>query len=282
MSDNLEYKIINGIKCYSAAYAENYTDYPISGADLTEQISESSFWVRSRIRLFKYIVERHIKKTCKTKILEIGCNTGDFIESLTLQGNSFSEYIEITGSEIYLKGLLYAKKKLPSINFIQFDVTQGKIDEKFHVIAAFDVIEHIENDITALSNISGMLHDNGVLIISVPQYMFLWSNLDEMVKHKRRYSRQELVEKLRLNGFQIDYITSFVFILFPLMLLSRLFDKRTNPSELREEDFKKRVEFSSPLNKILGFCMRIDEYLIRLGISLPFGGTLVVIAIKAQ
>jgi 2-polyprenyl-3-methyl-5-hydroxy-6-metoxy-1,4-benzoquinol methylase len=275
MSEELQYTMIDGIKCYSPEVASAYTDYPGSGFDLTAKNVESSFWVSSRNRLFKNIVERHLVPAGTTKFLEIGCGTGDFIQQIAQNKN-----LEITGSEIYLKGLVYARKNLPSVDFVQYDVTQGTIGEQFHIITAFDVIEHIENDNAALSNISQMLNKDGFLIVSVPQHMFLWSKLDEIVKHKRRYSRRDLVSKLEANGFDIDYATSFLFILFPLMLLSRLFDRGGDQPPSDEQGLEKRVKFSRVLNTIFDFFMRIDEGLIRLGVSLPFGGTLIVIARK--
>jgi SAM-dependent methyltransferase len=275
MSDSLPYTEIEGIKCYSPEVAYEYADYPDSGFDLTDQEGESSFWVRSRNRLFKRIVLSHLKSAGKTKLLEIGCGTGGFIQHIVENKN-----LVITGSEIYFKGLKYAKNKLPTIDFVQFDVAQGEIGECFDIIVAFDVIEHIDNDILALRNIHKMLGKMGVLIITVPQHMFLWSTLDEIVKHKRRYSRRELVTKLEDNGFDVNYTTSFVFVLFPLMLISRIFDQGRELSETDGEALKKRVKFPTILNSIFDFFMRIDEVMIRLGISLPFGGTLVVVAKK--
>jgi 2-polyprenyl-3-methyl-5-hydroxy-6-metoxy-1,4-benzoquinol methylase len=277
MSDNLQFTVVDGIKCYSPEVAKDYTDYPNSGFDLTDKNAESSFWVSSRNRLFKNILQNYLVPKGKTKLLEIGCGTGNFIEHIVKNEN-----LDITGSEIYLKGLVYAKNNLPSVNFVQFDVTRGKIGEQFDIITAFDVIEHIENDNAALSNISKMLNKDGVLIISVPQHMFLWSKLDEIVKHKRRYSRRDLLDKLKTNNFDIDYVTSFLFILFPLMLVSRLFDRGGDQLQSDEQGLEKRVKFSSILNIIFDFLMRIDEGLIKLGVSLPFGGTLIVIARKRR
>lgn len=273
MSENLQYTVVDGIKCFSPEVANAYADYPDSGFDLTDKNAESSFWVSSRNRLFKSMVQRYLSPTGKTKFLEIGCGTGDFIQQIVE-----NEKLEITGSEIYLKGLQYAKQNLPDVDFIQFDVTRGKVGDQFDMIAAFDVIEHIENDTTALSNINQMLSKDGVLIISVPQHMFLWSRLDEIVKHKRRYSRRELVSKLEENGFKIDYATSFLFTLFPLMLASRIFDKSSSQSQSDEAALEKRVKFSNVLNGVFDLFMRVDEALIRWGVSLPFGGTLVVVA----
>jgi 2-polyprenyl-3-methyl-5-hydroxy-6-metoxy-1,4-benzoquinol methylase len=277
LSKNLQCTIVDGIKCYSPEVANSYADYPDTGFDLTNENAESSFWVSSRNRLFKSIVQSHLVPKSKTRFLDIGCGTGDFIQQIVENKN-----MEITGSEIYLKGIAYAKKNLPSVDFVQFDVTQGKIGEQFHIITAFDVIEHIENDNAALSNISHMLKKDGVLIVSVPQHMFLWSKLDEIVKHKRRYSRRELVAKLKANDFDIDYVTSFLFILFPIMILSRLFDRVDDQLPTEERDLKKWVTFSGFLNRIFDFIMKIDEALISIGVSLPVGGTLVAVARKKR
>lgn len=276
MSDNLPCTVVDGIRCYSPEVANSYANYPDDGLDLTERSGASSFWVRSRNRLFKRIVYDNLVPTGKTKFLEIGCATGGFIQQIVENEN-----LEITGSEIYLKGLLYAKKNLPNVAFIQFDVTQGLIGEEFDLIVAFDVLEHIENDVAAIKNINKMLHKGGGLIITVPQHKFLWSKLDEILKHKRRYSRRELVTKLQENGFDIRYVTSFLFILFPLMLISRMFDKGRYQSQSDEVALEKRVKFSNALNWIFDRFMRIDEVLIRLGIALPFGGTLVIVARKS-
>lgn len=275
MTEPLQCTVIDGINCYSPSVATDFSNYPRSGFDLTDRNAESSFWVRSRNRLFKSLVERELKSTGKTTFLEIGCGTGEFIRHLANSGK-----LEITGSEVYLEGLVYAKKNLPQVNFIQFDVTQGTIGVEFDLICAFDVIEHINDDTTALRNINQMLKPNGAVLLSVPQHMFLWSRLDELVEHKRRYSRRELLAKLRMSGFEVHSTTSFVFFLFPLMLLARLFDKGRAAAQSRELELEKRVTFPRFANAAFDCFMRLDEWLIRAGFSLPFGGTLIAVARK--
>ena len=283
MGQRLNHTIIDGIKCYSPEVADASDDFPESGFDTAdnkekEVWSQNFFWSSSRNRLFKRIVYDHLKSKGKTKYLEIGCATGEFIRHIVE-----NDKLEITGSEIYPKALVHAQKNFPRVNFIQYDVTRGVIGEEFDLIAAFDVIEHIENDTAAISNINKMLSKNGCLIITVPQHRFMWSNLDVILHHKRRYSRHELVTKLRDNGFDIRFATSFLFILFPFMLISRLLDKilsRKQPDKSDDAALKQRVHFPDWLNRLFDYFMRIDELLIRWGIPLPFGGTLVVIAQK--
>jgi hypothetical protein len=66
------------------------------------------------------------------------------------------------------------------------------------------------------------------------------------------------------------------------MLVSRLFDKGRDNSQSDERALEKRVKFSGVLNTFFDFFMRIDEWLIKIGASLPFGGTLVVVARKRK
>lgn len=275
MIRKLEYKIINGIKSYSPEVANNYDDYPDDGFDLTDKLESESFWVRSRNRLIKNLIDKYSLKLNKTRFLDIGCGTG-----MVIQGVVENTNLIITGSEIYLKGLFYAKKKLPSVEFVQFDVTQGRLPEDFDLVGAFDVIEHIDDDIAAIANIYEMLREGGYFMVTVPQYMYLWSRLDEIVKHKRRYSRKELLAKLQQQGFEISYCSSFLFVLFPLMLISRIFDRSQKKNEAAEMEFENRVRFPETINWIFDKIMWVDESLIKLGISLPFGGSLLVIARK--
>ena len=275
MSTVLESKNINGIECYSPEVLSDFADYPDNGFYLTDKNAAESFWVSSRTRIFSYLVKVNLMKSGVTNFLEIGCGTGDFIGNL----KTF-RHLKLTGSEIYVSGLLYAKKRLPDIKFIQYDVTKGVIGEKFNLIAAFDVIEHIEGDNQALSNIHNMLSPGGRLIVSVPQYAFLWSAVDDLVMHKRRYSRKELVSKLLANGFKINRVTSFVFTPFPLMLISRLLDKKKDVSLSAADALESRVVFPKIINMILDWIMKVDELLIRAGLNLPFGGTLIAVAEK--
>ena len=278
MSRRLTPKLIGNITCYSQDVANDYADYPDSGFDLTDEYAETSFWVRSRNRLFAWLVHSELDRLGQAKLLDVGCGTGDFAQHLSDDGS-----LVVTGSEIYLKGLQIAQKRQPHIEFIQYDVTEGILDRTYDIITAFDVFEHIEQDVEGMGNVHQMLTEDGVFILSVPQHKFLWSRLDEIVCHKRRYSRSEMLTKLHETGFTPVRVTSHVFTLFPLMYLSRLLDK-VKPNHAAGDDtdaLSDRVTFSNAVNWIFNKVMYIDEAFIRRGVSLPFGGTLVVVARKS-
>lgn len=274
MTDDLKYTVVDGIKCYHPDIAESFDGYPSSGFDATDEVSLESFWVTSRTRLLRREIIKAVGGMPNAKVFEIGCGVGTFLHSL-----SSEPAIQLLGSEISLRGLRSAKAQCPTVEFIQMDAAAIPFVSEFDVIGAFDVIEHIDDDMSVLRGIHKALKPKGRLVLTVPQHEFMWSSIDEFVHHRRRYGREKLVSKIVSAGFQVDYVTSFVFMLFPLMLVSRLFD-RTRKMKPTAADFNKQVRFNPFVNRVFGWFMRIDEFMIACRYSLPWGGTLLMVAKK--
>jgi SAM-dependent methyltransferase len=270
--------MIDGFRCYAPERAFEEADYPSAGFDVSRQVEETSFWCRSRNRLIGSLVTRYAGSERPMRMLEIGCGIGGVLTELVTHPN-----LALTGSEMYLHGLRYARTRLPQIDFIQLDATTMAFSEAFDVIGAFDVLEHIDADETAMARVYDALAPGGLFLVTVPQYPSMWSRLDELVRHKRRYTRRELTGKLAGAGFELAYAGSFVFALFPLMRLSRLLPRRKKGGKAEEADqFQAEVQFPQVLNAIFDRVMRVDEAAVRAGVSLPFGGTLVAVARKAH
>jgi len=146
--------------------------------------------------------------------------------------------------------------------------------ECYDIIGAFDVIEHIYDDTTALLNMAKAIRPGGRIILTVPQHPWLWSMADQFSYHQRRYSRTEISRKLKDVGCEVTYATSFVSLLVPLMLIYR--------SLTPEHSYDPMSEFTiSPfLNLILNTIMNIEIILVKAGVSFLVGGSLLVIARK--
>jgi len=80
----------------------------------------------------------------------------------------------------------------------------------------------------------------------------MWSSLDEISFHKRRYSKTELIQKVNTAGFKVEYCGSFVFSLFPLMVVSRFLLQRKEKEASGNEEFK----INKFLNAALGVCIK--------------------------
>lgn len=268
--------LIEGIKCYHPEQCQRYTDYPDEGFDVTGELEDSSFWCRSRNRLLKALLLKYCANRTKTRFLEVGCGTGYLLRDLAGEPG-----FEVTGSEIYLKGLQHARDKLRGVELVQFDARAIPFREEYDAIGAFDVIEHIDDDEAVMASSYHALRDGGYFVVTVPQYQFLWSSLDDLVRHKRRYGRREMLTKLRNHGFEVVFVSSFVCALFPLMLVSRIFDRGTVSDTNRKAELKRRVAMPHALNWLFDKIMRIDEALIMWDVALPVGGSLLVVARKA-
>lgn len=278
MSVSPDFVIVEGIKCYEPELCRENAFYMSEGLDVTNELEDQRFWCRSRNRIPTDLILRygHVGETATPReFLDIGCGTGFFLRGLAAASN-----LRLTGSEVLLNSLKYAATHLPQAEFIQLDARTIPFSDRFDIIGAFDVLEHIDDDRAVMVSTANALTDEGVFVVSVPQYMFLWSPLDDLVRHKRRYTRRELTGKLRDAGFDIVYATSFVFLLFPVVVSARLLDRGRAADQDEKAEFDKRVRFPGFPNHLFDTVMRVDEFLIRLGLSLPMGGSLIVVAHK--
>jgi SAM-dependent methyltransferase len=263
--------VIDGFKCYAPAAVFGKHDFPREDFDLLYRSEAESFWFRGRQRIIEYLVNRFLPVR-PASFLEVGCGTG-----FVLKGLSKLKGLEVMGGELHLEGLKWAKERIPDVELIQFDATQLPFRECFDAIGAFDVIEHIDADELVLQQMGGALKSQGVLFLTVPQHPWLWSALDERGYHKRRYTRRELSLKLQRAGFRIRLISSFVTFLLPAMALSRLIPNR--PSTPSAE---KNCELRLPpwLDRLFELSLNVEEKMLRCGIRLPFGGSLMAVAQK--
>jgi SAM-dependent methyltransferase len=241
--------------------------------DLFAKIAElepTSWWFRSRNRLIERTVRRDFAGA--GRVLEVGCGTGYTYRALTaaLPG------AHVVGTELYEEGLAIARERLSGAELRALDVRAMPFEEAFDLVAAFDVLEHIDDDEGALAGMRRALAPGGGLIVTVPQHPFLWSDADTYAQHERRYRRGELVGRVAAAGFRVERVTSFVTLLAPLMVLSRL-RSRVGASFDPLTEF----EIPRPLDRLFERVALAEQRLIERGASLPFGGSLLLVARRA-
>jgi SAM-dependent methyltransferase len=236
-------------------------------------MEEGHFWFQARNRIILRMVRSYVGNRIRPRLLEIGCGTGFVLQQLAAENR-----YQLTGLESHIAGLRHARARLPSVEFVQADARDLPYNSEFDAVGAFDVIEHVNEDAAVLTSIRRALTVGGIVIVTVPQHKWLWSGTDEQAMHKRRYTRRELTAKLEAAGLEILRVTSFVTILLPVMYASRL-TKRRRPNATSEIDLYE-LETSRAANTVCSAAMRIDEALLSLGVSLPFGGSLLAVARK--
>jgi SAM-dependent methyltransferase len=73
-------------------------------------------------------------------------------------------------------------------------------DEKFELVCAFDVIEHVEDDRAVFGEVRRVLKPGGLFVFSVPMHAALWTKFDRIVGHVRRYDPPDLLALLAASG----------------------------------------------------------------------------------
>ena len=233
-------------------------------------VEAGHFWFVGRNAILRDCMLRYFANA--KNILEIGCGTG-FVLSSTRQTFPVAQ---LSGSDIFTEGLSYARQRVPGAFLFQMDACHIPYQDEFDLIGSFDVLEHIDDDSGALEQMYQACQTGGGLVITVPQHRWLWSSTDDYAHHKRRYTRAELRDKVEHAGFRIEYIGSFVSLLLPVMLASRLLQISADASDQMDAGFK----IGRLANSMLGAVMKAERWLIARGISFPLGGSLLLVARK--
>jgi SAM-dependent methyltransferase len=143
----------------------------------------------------------------------------------------------------------------------------------FDVVVASDVLEHIEDDLEAVSEIARVLRPGGAAIISVPAHQWLFSEHDAALHHFRRYSKAALRDVLGRSGFRIRRLSYWNAALFPAICLHRLLSRPGSRHEPRSDTT------SSPwlINEALAALLEVEAAVLRHA-PLPWGVSLVAVA----
>lgn len=265
----------DGVTMYAPELAETNSGFDPSHFAELAPLEARNFWFRVRNKLILWALSKYCAGF--STMLEIGCGTGFVLTGIQ------NEYprARLYGSEIFTAGLAVARSRLKAVEFMQMDARHVPYVEEFDVIGAFDVLEHIEDDISVLGQMYQGLRPGGTVLLTVPQHDWLWSPVDDRACHVRRYAAQDLERKLRCAGFELVRSTSFVSTLLPLMYASRLF-KRSGKAETETMGDAAELRLPAWLNGMLEALLSIDLALVRAGLDLPWGGSRLIVGRKRK
>ena len=231
---------------------------------------EGSFWFQSRNSLILWALKKYFPDF--KSFFEIGCGTGFVLSAVQRE---FPD-IDLGGSEIFIEGLHFASARVINAQLFQMDARTIPFKDEFDVIGAFDVLEHVKEDETVLSQMFMAVHPGGGIIITVPQHPLLWSEIDVQAHHVRRYTVRDLKNKLAKAGFRLVYQNSFVSFLLPFMYISRL----VKPKLMKKNKLNIEIKIPPSLNTAFGCILGLERFLIRMGVYMPVGGSLLLVAKK--
>ena len=188
------------------------------------QCENTYWWHKGKLFLIQELVKKYFpeRALCKTlNIFEVGCGTGEVNKKLESFG-------KVTGIDISKESIEHCTNKgiknVYECDINNTDLKKITSNKKFDLIVALDVLEHIQDDIRTIKSVRSLLKENGYFFVTVPVHKFLWSEHDESLHHKRRYSSLEIIEKLKDSGFDIVKKSYFVSIMFPAIALFRIWN----------------------------------------------------------
>ncbi len=230
---------------------------------------DSWWWEVGRRALVKSLVNRYANGANGQTVLEIGCGTGATMKELESRGL-------IVGMDISPLALGHCREKGIDTVCAADAARLPYRDEQFDLVISVDVLEHLDDDVSALHEIRRVCKPGGVIIFTVPAFKFLWSRRDDMAHHLRRYRLPEVKKKVQQAGLQIRRATYINLPLFvPLFLLVKVgYLLRRNPSKTMDY-----VLVPSPVNKVLSWVVKREaNWLARA--NLPIGTSIGCVATR--
>jgi SAM-dependent methyltransferase len=243
------------------------------------EVEDHHFWFRARNRVIGALAAQLAARLSPGyRLLEVGCGTGNVLHALTeaCPGGT------VIGMDLFEDGLRFARARLPDALLVRGDALHPPFAERFEIVGMFDVLEHLDDDLGVLRALRRLITDRGALIMSVPAGRTLWSYFDEASRHVRRYEIDELSDKLTRAGFEVEFLSPYMGILYPVLWLGRRLAGGRNraaadPAKTRRL-FDRELRVNPIAGAALGAMLALERpWLVRRR-RLPFGSSLIAIA----
>jgi SAM-dependent methyltransferase len=229
--------------------------YPILYA-----VEESHWWYIGRRR----IIRSFVKDICaqitdrRPRILDVGCGTGANLLLL-------SEFGDAEGVDVSPDALAFCRER--GLESVRLGAAEAMpyADHEFDLVTAFDVVEHMDDDVAGLREMRRVLRPGGRLLLFVPTFMFLWGVQDEVSNHRRRYRLSELETAVTAAGFEVERTTHANITFFLPVLLVRKFMRLTGIRTETENSIN-----IPALNRLFGAILGAERHVLQY-LNLPFG-----------
>jgi len=224
------------------------------------EVEQSHWWFIGRRRILAGFVEQICRQVTDrpARILDVGCGTG---ANLLMLAN----YGEAEGVDVSEEALAFCrargldKVRLGAAEELPYE------DGTFDLVTAFDVVEHMDDDLAGLKEMRRVLRPGGRALLFVPAFMFLWGLQDDVSHHRRRYRLPELRRVLEQAGFEVERSTYANITFFAPILLGRQLMRLTGITTESENSINVPA-----LNGLFGAILGAESTVLRY-MNLPFG-----------
>ncbi|MEY4111278.1 MAG: hypothetical protein RLZZ46_1634 [Bacteroidota bacterium] len=235
-------------------------------------IERNHWWFRVRAEMLMQKAAILMSGKEQPKILNIGAATGHSSQLLNKLGTVKSVEFD--------KDCFEFTKNLPDIDIVNASITSLPFpDACFDLVCAFDVIEHVKDDELAWNEMYRVCKPGGKIMLTVPAFMFLWSEHDIINHHERRYVKKQLLNvAAKGNTLYCSYFNTILFLpIAAFRMLKNLFFGKPL-AENAKSDFS--GSGNRLADKILYSIFSLEKPLIKAERSLPFGLSLILVKEK--
>jgi SAM-dependent methyltransferase len=235
------------------------------------RIEDTHWWFRGRREIVRALIRPHLQ--APAEIIDVGSGGGAVAEALM-------EFGQVTACDVDVRCAASVERR-PGMKFAYGTAEAVPFpDGSFDLVTAFEVLEHLDDDVRALKEMGRLAKPGGLVAVTVPAYKWLWGRQDEVSHHQRRYSRRSLASAFEGAGLRVIRLTAFNTFLFPGIAAVRLArrltsrGRRPDPSTLKS-DFS--MTKPGPFNDLLGIVFMSEARLLG-KVNLPVGVSLFALA----
>jgi SAM-dependent methyltransferase len=229
--------------------------------ELLWQMEDRHFWHKARVSWLVAALRRY-EIPRGARILDVGCGSGVVAGAFARAG------YKVTGIDTAEVLIRKADSRFPEVDFVVGRV--GDLPPQFRgpydVIGLFDVLEHLADPLPLINDALRWARPGALVVTTVPALMSLYSAIDQLSGHKRRYEVGELSALMARTGLQkVREFGMFRFLLGLLRLQRSRFpsepQKQYSAEEVREL-FRENTRVPSPvLNLASRLLCRIEQEL---------------------
>jgi SAM-dependent methyltransferase len=174
------------------------------------------WWFRGRQQILESVLRRELEHKLPLRVVSIGSGPADGLSWL-------SRFTESRGCIIGLDSdPLHARRLEPNLEYVVGNAQNSPFaSSTFDLVLMLDVLEHLDDDGSALREAARLLVPGGLLLVTVPALPSLWGGQDVVSNHYRRYTKRSLLRTFSDAGVSEPHISYFNVLLFPPIALVR-------------------------------------------------------------
>lgn len=230
-------------------------------------VEADHWWFAGKRLLFRRLLSGRLAAQ-GLRILDVGSGTGAVPDE-------FARYGWICATDRSLDAMRFARSRGIRVAAVSDAAVLPFAPDSVDLVIAFDVIEHVDDDYGMLAELRRVVRPRGAVAIHVPAWPSLWSRHDELLHHKRRYTRRGLRRLISESGFEIEYLGWTNAAILPPAFVLRGLERIAGP----RSDSADLYPAPAPINTALRGWYRVETAIAKT-VGLPFGLSLAAIAVR--